>query len=72
MHKDPINTDHAGESQADFGERVLNTFKSISNQKYDVVAIVSHGGPIKVILRHLNLSLPEKIGDGEIIEIHQG
>ena len=72
LHKDPINTDPAGESQADFGERVLNTFKSISNQKYDVVAIVSHGGPIKVILRHLNLSLPEKIGDGEIIEIHQG
>ena len=71
LHKDPANTDPDGEPQASFTERVLNTFKSILDQKYDSVAIVSHGGPIKVILRHLNKPLPEKIGDGEIIEINQ-
>lgn len=69
-HKDPANTDPDGESRASFTQRVLSTFESIVNQKHGAVAIVSHGGPIKVILRHLNIPLPEKIGDGEIIEIN--
>lgn len=71
LHKDPANTDPGGEPQANFTERVLNTFKSILSQKQDSITIVSNGGPIKVILRHLNMPLPEKIGDGEIIEINQ-
>lgn len=71
LHKDPANTDPGGESQARFTERVLNAFESILGQRHDSVAIVSHGGPIKIILKHLNKPLPEKIGDGEIIEIDQ-
>lgn len=69
MHKDPTNTDPEGESQSDFTERVLSTFESLKENGYDSVAVVSHGGPIKTIMRHLNMSLPDSIGDGEIIEI---
>lgn len=68
-HKDPSNTDPEGESQADFSKRVLSTFTSIKKSSHDVVAVVSHGGPIKTIMRHLNMPLPDSIGDGEIIEI---
>jgi broad specificity phosphatase PhoE len=68
-HKDPANTDPEGESQIDFTERVLSTFTSIKESDHDVVAVVSHGGPIKQIMRHLNMPLPEKIGDREIIEV---
>lgn len=68
LHKDPINTDPEGESQLDFTERVLNTFRSILEQRNGTIAIVSHGGPLKVIMRYLNMPIPEKIGDGEIIE----
>lgn len=69
LHKDPANTDPKGESQASFTERVLTVFNSITHEAQSTVAIVSHGGPIKVILRHLNMPLPEKIGDGEVIEV---
>jgi broad specificity phosphatase PhoE len=69
LHKDPSNTDPEGESQSDFTQRVLTTFQLIAAGAQDTVAIVSHGGPIKVILRHLNMALPDKIGDGEIIEV---
>lgn len=71
LHKDPANTDAGGESQKDFSERVLSTFSSITKGGYKAVAVVSHGGPIKVILSHLNMPLPASIGDGEIIEINQ-
>lgn len=69
LHKDPANTDPEGESQSDFTQRVLTTFQSIADEAQSTVAVVSHGGPIKVILRHLNMPLPEKIGDGEVIEV---
>jgi probable phosphoglycerate mutase len=68
-HKNPANTDPEGESQADFSERVMSAFVSIKGSRHDVVAVVTHGGPIKIIMRHLNMPLPDKIGDGEIIEI---
>lgn len=69
LHKDPANTDPEGESQADFTERVLNTFESICEQSYETIAVVSHGGPLKVIMRHQNMPLPDKIDDGEVFEI---
>jgi broad specificity phosphatase PhoE len=69
-HKDPKNTDPEGESLTEFSDRVLRTFQYISSQKLETVVVVSHGGPIKTILRQLALPIPEKIGDGEIIEAH--
>jgi broad specificity phosphatase PhoE len=68
-HKDSANTDPEGESQLDFTERALKAFEYIVEQGDETIAIVSHGGPLKVILKHLNLPLPEKIGDGEIIKV---
>ncbi|PIR98271.1 MAG: histidine phosphatase family protein [Candidatus Colwellbacteria bacterium CG10_big_fil_rev_8_21_14_0_10_42_22] len=68
-HKDPLNTDPDGESWEDFQRRTVDTFESLAKEQYGTIAIVSHGGPIKRILAHLGLPLPEKLGDGEIIEI---
>lgn len=68
-HKNPKNTDPGGESFEDFKNRVLNTFKDLLKENYQIIAVVSHGGPIKQILSHLNMNVPEKLGDGEIIEI---
>ncbi|MDB5264494.1 MAG: histidine phosphatase family protein [Parcubacteria group bacterium] len=68
-HKDPANTDPEGESLTNFTERVLSTFKSLAQQGGEIVVMVSHGGPIKTIMRHLNMQIPPKLGDGEIIEI---
>jgi broad specificity phosphatase PhoE len=69
-HKNPLNTDPEGESFDDFRYRVLGTFQKITQKEYSTIAIVSHGGPIKLILAHLGESIPEKIGDGEIIEVN--
>ena len=69
-HKDPLNTDLEGESYDDFRNRVLDTFQKITQKEYNTIAIVSHGGPIKQILAHLGESIPDKIGDGGIIEVN--
>ncbi len=69
-HKDPLNTDPEGESFADFRNRVLDTFGKITQKEYNTIAVVSHGGPIKQILAHLGKSIPDKIGDGGIIEVN--
>lgn len=69
-HKDPLNTDPEGESYDDFKERVLDTFQKITQRNYGTISVVSHGGPIKQILAHLGENIPEKIGDGAIIEVN--
>lgn len=69
LHKEAANTDPDGEAQRDFTARVLATFTFIAERPHGVVAIVTHGGVIKTILRHLQLPLPPRIGDGEIIEV---
>ena len=68
-HKNPENTDPAGENFVHFQERTLKAFKDIFVKDYKIIAIVSHGGPIKQLLKYLNMPLPPKIGDGEIIEL---
>jgi 2,3-bisphosphoglycerate-dependent phosphoglycerate mutase len=67
-HGDSANTDPEGESQSDFTKRVMESFEYVCKQGGDTIVIVSHGGPLKVILRHLNMPIPHKIEDGEIIE----
>jgi probable phosphoglycerate mutase len=69
LHKDPKNTDPEGEGYDDFNERVLEAFQSVSRKDYKIVAIVSHGGPIKVLFRSLGNELTRNIGDGEIFEL---
>lgn len=68
-HKDPLNTDPEGEAHQDFQDRILETFKTLSKDNRGTIAILTHGGPIKQILAYLNKSIPEKLKDGEIIEI---
>lgn len=68
-HKNPENTDPEGESLVEFQNRTLEAFKDIFSKNYSTVAIVSHGGPLKQVLKYLNMPIPSKIGDGEIIEI---
>ena len=69
LHKDYSNTDPEGESWEEFTQRVLSAFASIVSQPLQTVVIVGHGGSIKTILRHVEMPLPESIGDGEIIEV---
>ena len=68
LHNDPANTDPEGESQSDFIQRVTETFTGIVARGGEQVVVLSHGGPIKVILKHLNMPLPNRIEDGQIIE----
>jgi broad specificity phosphatase PhoE len=68
-HKNPENTDPEGESFLNFQKRTLRGFKEIFAKEYTTVAIVSHGGPIKQLLKYLDMPLPPKIGDGEITEL---
>lgn len=43
-----------GEKPSDFRKRVLRAFRCIvSSNKGKIVAIVAHGGPVNVIVRHL-------------------
>ena len=69
LHKDPKNTDPDGEAQADFIRRVEDAFAYIREQGKGEIAVLSHGGALKTIMRHLGMPIPEKIGDGEIIEV---
>jgi broad specificity phosphatase PhoE len=68
-HKNPENTDPEGESLVDFQNRAFEAFKNLFSKDYATVAIVSHGGPLKQVLKYFNMPLPPKIGDGEIIEV---
>jgi broad specificity phosphatase PhoE len=68
IYKNPMETPIEGESYSDFQERVLTTFKNLIKENYQTIAILSHGGPIKQILGFLNMNIPPKLGDGEIIE----
>lgn len=69
IYKDPLKTPIEGEGFQDFQDRVLKAFEKVTKEKYNTVAIVSHGGPIKRILSSFGKPIPEKLGDGEIIEL---
>lgn len=69
LHKDSGNTDPEGESQSDFIQRVTDAFTDIVERRGEQIVILSHGGPIKVMLKYLNIPLPDRIEDGQIIEV---
>lgn len=70
-HKDYMSTDPEGESYNDFYQRVIKTYIGVvaDNQNHATIAIVSHGGPIKMILKHIGWPTPDKLDDGHIIEL---
>ncbi|MFZ2523326.1 MAG: histidine phosphatase family protein [Minisyncoccia bacterium] len=54
MLKDRLNTIEGAETYEDFSKHVSDAFASIVNSsKYSSVAIVSHGGPLRVLFRDI-------------------
>jgi len=68
-HKDSQFTDPDGESFDDFNKRVVETYKYLTMRDNSVIAVVSHGGPIKAIYRFLGNELTRQLGDGEILKL---
>ncbi|MBI4599314.1 histidine phosphatase family protein [Candidatus Uhrbacteria bacterium] len=69
QHEDYLNTDPEGEGYDHFCDRVTKAFRSIRAKDHKTVAIVTHGGPIKCILRSLEMSVPDRLDDGAIVEV---
>ena len=64
------NTIDGTETYKDFKERILQSFTEITNQSFETIAIVTHGGPIRCIFREvLDLGEFQKIGNGAIIQL---
>jgi probable phosphoglycerate mutase len=59
------------ESYAHFKERVLRAFGAVANEEHKTVAIITHSGPIRVILRELAKKELASIDDCAIIEIEE-
>lgn len=64
------NAPKGTEAYEDFSERILQCFSSLMNDNNSTIIIVTHGGPIRCILRELaKISPQKKIGNGAIIEL---
>lgn len=68
-HNDYLNTDPEGERYEDFCARIIEALNVVAAREYKIIGIVTHGGPIRCILRYLGKDVPEKIADGAIIII---
>ena len=63
-------TVRGGEEYADFKKRILAVIDEIVKEKYDTVAVVSHGGPIRCFHREiLNSGNEIEPRDCEVLEI---
>ena len=69
--KDRLNTIEGAESYAAFSQRVATTFNRLVNHpEYQTIAIVSHGGPFRVLFRDvLKLGELKEIGDCAFVEL---
>lgn len=71
LQKDKLN--HNVKDSEDynfFKRRIINVLKKITNKNYKTIAIISHGGPISIIIREiLKLGELRKLGDCAILEI---
>src|SRR3989338_4086820 len=60
------------ETYSHFRDRIMRCFSKITGNKFETIAIVTHGGPIRSIFREiLELGEFEKIGNGAIIELEK-
>lgn len=59
------------ESYEGFRKRVVDCFSEIVETDYDAIALVTHGGPIRCILREAGVGEYKKIGNGAIIELEK-
>ena len=73
--KDRLNTIEGAESYEDFSERIAGEFDKIINEsegKNEVIAIVSHGGPFRVLFRDiLKWGELKEIGDCAFVELEK-
>ena len=60
---DEHSTVDGGEDYQSFGQRITDALQKISTGKYQVVAVVTHGGPIRFIFREILKQGEIKIGD---------
>ncbi|MEK7212632.1 MAG: histidine phosphatase family protein [Patescibacteria group bacterium] len=68
--KDRNNTIPGGESYADFSARVQGIIKRLgSDTEYNCIAVVSHGGPAKVLFRDILKAGEIHIGDCGLVEL---
>lgn len=62
--KDRLNTIEGAESYEDFSDRVIAGFGRILGSGYESVAVVTHGGPLRVLFRdYLKWGELKEIGD---------
>lgn len=67
--KDYLNTIEGAEDYASFSKRVHESLLEIAKKDYKVLAIVTHGGPIKAILRKIKYAFDYKIADCAFAEV---
>ncbi len=69
--KDRLNTIEGAESYEDFSKRVMGAFdKLINTNKERTIAVVTHGGPLRVLFRdYLKWGELKEIGDCCFVEI---
>lgn len=67
--KDRLNTLDGAESYEDMSRRVMKGFDDILNSGYKTVAVVTHGGPLRVLFRdYLKWGELKEIGDCSFVE----
>ncbi|MDD4990067.1 MAG: histidine phosphatase family protein [Candidatus Pacebacteria bacterium] len=70
--KDYKNTIEGAESYENFKERIKKAFLEITNQNYNTIAIITHGGPIKCLFREFfKWGELKELGDCAFFEIEK-
>ena len=66
------NAVKGAETYEHFKDRIIRCFSNITSDKFETIAIITHGGPIRSIFREiLKLGEFKKIGNGAIIELEK-
>ena len=70
--KNPYNNAKDGEPSEPFRKRVIKAFNEITNSAYNAIAVISHGGPIRYLMREiLGEDKLDHLEDCAVIEIQK-
>ncbi|MDD5627323.1 MAG: histidine phosphatase family protein [Patescibacteria group bacterium] len=70
--KDYRNAIKGAETYARFKERVIRTWQKIATMNYNTIAIITHGGPIRCVLREIiKTGELAHLGDCAILELEK-
>ncbi|MDP3093278.1 MAG: histidine phosphatase family protein [bacterium] len=67
--KDYRNTIEGAENYDDFSKRVHGALVKIAAMNYKIIAVVTHGGPIKAVLRKIKFEFDYKMKDCAFAEM---